>query len=592
MTFLKSLVVSAIALTATGALGATPDPATAGLPIAKTQAGNYLAALVASADRDAGSAAVYYSQSLKFDPLNAEIMGRAFAASLAAGEIDKAAALADKFVLRDPHNGLARLALAVRAFSQGQYGQARAQLAAGAANGRAKDLVSIMLTAWAYAGSKDERHALDALDQIGEKALGVFKDYHAGLIADALGDSKEAEARLKSAYMADQGTLRIVDAYARVLARHGDAEGAKKVYEAFAKTTPNHPMIEAALADLKAGKPLQPIARDAREGAAEALYGIGGAGRGEGDELAPLVYLRLALYLRPDHDLAAATIADLFEQYKQPEQEIAAYKLVPASSPMRESADIQAAIALDGLGRNDEATGLIRKLVDSKPNDLDAVMALADLQRSSKAYEAAIKSYDRALELVGPPTKANWALFYFRGICHERAKQWPLAEADFQKALELYPDQPLVLNYLGYSWIDQGTHYDEAFKMLQKAVDLKPDDGYIVDSLGWAHFKLGHYDQALDYMEKAVALKAADSTINDHLGDVYWRLGRKIEAHFQWNHARDMKPEPEDLPAILKKIADGLPDLPTPTPTPAVKAEAASAPAPTPAPSPTPSSGG
>jgi len=351
-------------------------------------------------------------------------------------------------------------------------------------------------------------------------------------------------------------------------------------------------MVEAALADLKAGKKLEPIVHDGREGAAEALYGIGGAGRGQGDELAPLIYLRLALFLRPDHDLAAATIADLFEQNKQPELEIAAYKLVPQNSPMRESADIQAAIALDALGRNAEATALMQKLVEAKPKDLDAIVALADLQRSAKSYPAAVVSYDKAIELVGAPTKANWPLFYFRGICHERAKQWPLAEADFKKALELYPDQPLVLNYLGYSWIDQGTHLDEAFKMLRKAVDLKGDDGYIVDSLGWAHFKLGHYDDALNYMEKAVSLKAADPTINDHLGDVYWRLGRTIEAHFQWNHARDMKPDPEDLPAILKKIEQGLPDLATPTPTPDVKAEATPVPNATPEPSPTPSSGG
>ena len=596
MTLLKSLARSGIALSAlvaaAGAFAATPDPATAGLPFAKSQSGNYLAALVASADRDAASAAAYYSETLKADPQNVEILGRAFASALAAGEIDKAFTLADKFVAHDPHNGLARLALAVRAFAQGQYGQVRTQTAASQVNPRGKDLVSIMLTAWAYAGSRDEKHALETLDEIGEKALSVFKDYHAGLIADVLGDSKEASARFGRAYAADQATLRIIDAYARVLARQGDTEGAKKVYEDFAKTTPNHPMVEAALADLKAGKKLEPIVHDAREGAAEALYGIGGAGRGEGDELAPLIYLRLALYLRPDHDLAAATIADLFEQNKQPELEIAAYKLVPKNSPMRESADIQVAIALDALGRNAEATALMQKLVDSKPKDIDAVVALADLQRSAKSYEAAIASYDRALALVGTPTKANWPLFYFRGICHERAKQWPLAEADFQKALELYPDQPLVLNYLGYSWVDQGTHLDEAFQMLRKAVDLKGDDGYIVDSLGWAHFKLGHYDDALEYMEKAVSLKAADPTINDHLGDVYWRLGRRTEAHFQWNHARDMKPDPEDLPAILKKIEEGLPDLPTPTPTPAVKAEATPAPNATPEPSPTPSSGG
>ena len=163
---------------------------------------------------------------------------------------------------------------------------------------------------------------------------------------------------------------------------------------------------------------------------------------------------------------------------------------------------------------------------------------------------------------MGTPDRSNWTLFYFRGICFERSKQWPKAEADFKKALELYPDQPLVLNYLGYSWVDQGINLDEAFKMLRRAVDLKPTDGYIVDSLGWAHFKLGHYQEATEELEKAIELKPADPVVNDHLGDAYWRVNRKIEAHFQWNHARDMEPEPEDLPAILEKIESGLPDEP------------------------------
>ena len=217
-------------------------------------------------------------------------------------------------------------------------------------------------------------------------------------------------------------------------------------------------------------------------------------------------------------------------------------------------------------------------LVKAKPNDVDAISALADLQRAAKNYVAAAGNYSKAIELSSPLTKANWTLLYFRGICYERTKNWPLAEADFKKALELYPDQPLVLNYLGYSWIDKGMHLDEAFAMLRKAVDLKPDDGYIVNSLGWAHFKLGHFDEALTQMEKAVDLKASDSTINDHLGDVYWRLGRTLDAHFQWNHARDYGPEPDDAPAILNKITNGLPPLapgatpsaaPSPTLTPA-----------------------
>ena len=488
-------------------------------------------------------------------------MGRAFASSLASGEVDQAAAIADKYVLRDPHNPLVRLALAARAVESGQYGVARAELNAGL-GGQPRDVTTLMLTAWAFAGAKDEKRALDTLDSVQDPALAVFKNFHAGLIADVLGDSKEAQSRLKSAYDADKTTLRIVDAYARTLARNGDVEGAKAIYQEFAKTTPDHPVINAALADIAAGKPLEPIVHDAKEGVAETLYGLGGAGRGQGDELAPLIYLRLALYLRPDHDLAAATIADLFEQNKQTKEEVAAYNLVPASSPMHESAQIQAAIAEDAIGQNAEATQAMEALVKAKPNDVDAISALGDLQRAAKNYEAAAANYSKAIDLSAPLTKANWTLLYFRGICNERLKNWPLAEADFKKALELYPDQPLVLNYLGYSWIDKGMHLDEAFAMLRKAVDLKPDDGYIVDSLGWAHFKLGHFDEALTQMEKAVDLTPWDSTINDHLGDVYWRVGRPVDAHFQWNHARDYGPDPEDKPAILDKIANGLPPLP------------------------------
>jgi Flp pilus assembly protein TadD len=177
--------------------------------------------------------------------------------------------------------------------------------------------------------------------------------------------------------------------------------------------------------------------------------------------------------------------------------------------------------------------------------------------------------------------RTNWTLVDFRGICFERSKQWPKAEADFKKALELYPDQPQVLNYLGYSWVDQGVNLDEAFKMLRRAVDLRPNDGYIVDSLGWAHYKLGHYQEATEALEKAIDLKPADPVVNDHLGDAYWRVNRRTEAHFQWNHARDMKPEPEDLPKILDKIEHGLPDEPS-----------AAAPAPAAAPSATQNGGG
>jgi tetratricopeptide (TPR) repeat protein len=533
------------------------------LEVGESQAGNYLAALVAGADRDTTAAATYFRETLRADPRNPELIDRAFAAALANGNMEDAFQLADRLLMRDPNNSLARLTAAVRAIADGQYAVARVQLAGGEA-GRAHDVTTTLLTAWSFAGLSDGKDALTTLDRIRDASFAVFRDYHAGLIADLTGNAPEALKRLKAAYDGEKNTLRLADAYARYLARHGDRDGAKQIYESFAQILPHHPIVEGALADLAAGHPLDPIIRNAKDGAAEVLYGLGGAGSRQGDELAALIYLRLALYLRPDHALAAVTVADLYEQLKQSQSAIDAYEMVPSASPMRASANIQAGLSLEALGRSAEATKRLQEIVAADPKDIDALSALGGLQRSAKNFADAAQTYDKAIALLDKPDRSNWTLFYFRAICFERTKQWPKAEADFKKALELFPDQPLVLNYLGYSWVDQGVNLDEAFKMLRRAVDLRPTDGYVVDSLGWANFKLGHYEEATRELEKAIELKPADPVVNDHLGDAYWRMGRKLDAHFQWNHARDMGPEPEDLPAILKKIDSGLPEEPQP----------------------------
>jgi len=527
--------------------------------IGDTQSGNYLAALIAGDDRDTTAAAMYFREALRADPHNPDLIERAFAASLANGNMSDAFELADRLLIRDPSNSLARLTEACRAFVEGQYAVARAQLAGGGA-GKAHDLTTTLLTAWTYAGTGDLRHALDTIDHISDASITVFRDYHAGLIAELLGNTPEATKRLKAAYEAEKNTLRLADAYARELDRHGDAKTAKQIYEDFQRVLPHHPLVDSALADLAAGKTLDPIAHDAKDGAAEVLYGLGAAGSRQGDELAALIYLRLAQLLKPDHALASVTIADIYLQLKQNQAAIDSYEKVPHDSPMRVGADIQAGLALDGMGRTNDAIKRLQELVAAHSTDVEALAALGSLQRAAKEFTLAAETYSKAIDLLAPPERSNWTLFYFRGICYERSKQWPKAEADFKKALELFPDQPLVLNYLGYSWVDQNINLDEAFKMLQRAVDLRPSDGYIVDSLGWAYFKLGHYDQAVTLLEKAIELKPADPVINDHLGDAYWRVGRKLDAHFQWNHSRDMGPEPDDLPRILKKIESGLPD--------------------------------
>jgi len=182
------------------------------------------------------------------------------------------------------------------------------------------------------------------------------------------------------------------------------------------------------------------------------------------------------------------------------------------------------------------------------------------VERERKKFAECAQTYTTGIDALPQEDKKSWVFYYFRGICYERSKQWPKSEADLKKALSMQPEQPLVLNYLGYSWIDQGINLDDGMAMIKKAVQQRPDDGYIVDSLGWAYYRIGNYEEAVKNLERAIELKPDDPTINDHLGDAYWRIGRSLEAQFQWAHARDLKPDPEELPKILAKIRDGLPD--------------------------------
>jgi tetratricopeptide (TPR) repeat protein len=354
--------------------------------------------------------------------------------------------------------------------------------------------------------------------------------------------------------------LGIVQAYGRYLSRNGGKDVALKVYQDFDKSLPNHPLIQEEMKRVSGGEKLPPLVASAQAGAAEALYGIGASiGRRGGEDLA-LIYLQLALYLQPSHAMALLSLADLYESLKKPDLAIKAYERVPLTSPLRRNAEIQLAIDLDALGRSDEAKKRLEHVIAEHPKDTEALLALGNVQRGRKEFAACADSYGKAIATVPVPEKSNWVMFYFRGICYERSHQWPSAEADMKKALELFPDQPLVLNYLGYSWIDQGVHLEEGMNMIRRAVEQRPDDGYIVDSLGWAYFRTGNYQEAVKNLERAVELKPDDPTINDHLGDAYWRVGRTLEAHFQWSHAKDLKPDPEDLPKIEAKLKNGLPE--------------------------------
>ena len=525
-------------------------------------AGNYLAARHAGIERDAASAAAYYLNVLKTDPHNADLLSHAFLSVLTDGDVDQAAKLADKLLQVDHNDRIARLVLGARALKQRQFGLARQDFAQ-SVHGPVTDLVAALLSAWATAGSGDVRGAVDEMDRLsGPDWYGIFKDLHAGMMLDLANRKKDAGKRYESAYKADSTALRTVQAYGRYLSRSGGKDAALKIYGEFDKALPDHPLIQQEEKQVADGGKLPPLVESPQAGAAEALYGIGASiGRRGGEDLA-LVYLQLALYLEPNHGMALMSLADLYETLKKPDLAIKIYERVPASSPLQRSAQIQSAIDLDALDKTDEAKKRLDHVVTEHPKDTEALMALGNIERGRKDFPGCANSYGKAIATIPEPKKSNWVMFYFRGICYERSDQWPSAEADMQKALQLFPDQPLVLNYLGYSWVDKGLHLDEGMDMIRKAVEQRPDDGYIVDSLGWAYFRTGNYDEAVKNLERAVLLKPDDPTINDHLGDAYWRVGRTLEAHFQWAQAKDFKPEPDELATLEKKLQDGLPPEP------------------------------
>jgi tetratricopeptide (TPR) repeat protein len=266
----------------------------------------------------------------------------------------------------------------------------------------------------------------------------------------------------------------------------------------------------------------------------------------------------LSVELKPEQDFAWLTISGIFEQFGVLPKAIAALNKVVPSSPLNWQARLRAAALEAQDDRLDQAIAKLRMLIVEKPERIDAALTLADLLRSKERYADAVTVYDTAISRLRKPEERHWQVFFGRAIVLERTKQWPKAEADMKRALELSPEQPYALNYLGYSWIDQGMHLEEGMKMLKRATELRPDDGAITDSVGWAYYRLGQFDKAVEWLERASEQKGDDATIVEHLGDAYWHVGRRREARFEWGRALNQKPDKDRIPILNDKAANGL----------------------------------
>lgn len=549
--------------------------------------GAYLAARIAEGDNDLDSAIAYYKQALAFDPSDTGLQQSLMLSLIAQGRFDESLVYADKLKEVPDVERFSRLALAVDSFHKKDFTKAQYWLKLSLESDLDR-LISGVMSGWAQQGAGEPADAMASIDKLqGPDWFGLFKSFHRALIADASGMPEKAEA-IYAATMQDTAAggaapetwMRNAQAYASFLARKGDKTKALSVLDQAETFSPGKLEIVALRDRIAKGDKIAPLVAGPSDGASEILLDLATAlNRGGGEPFVRL-YLQYALALKPDSDAALVQLAAVSEQLKDGEGAIALYRRIPAASPLKELSDLQLGLNLADLDRHEEAITHLKALVDAHPNDMRGYLALGGVYSSKEDFRSAATLYDKAVEALKTPTAANWNIFYQRGIAYERLKEWPKAEPNFRKALELFPDQPQVLNYLGYSWVDMNMNLKEGLAMIQKAVDLRPSDGYIVDSLGWAYFRLGRFDDAVREMERAVSLKPEDPVLNDHLGDAYWRVGRKLEATFQWNQARDLKPDPDVLAKLQQKLMKGLPPIESNTAqeTPKVKPEPVPAP--------------
>jgi tetratricopeptide (TPR) repeat protein len=521
--------------------------------------GAYLSGRFAAGEHNMADAARYYGESLENDPDDPTLLALTFFYATSAGDIDTAAKLAKRLTVATPDDRASRLVLAIAALKRRDYKEARAEIGK-SAKGPFSSLTVALVDAWAAAGEGDETAASSDLKSLrGQAAADALTAFHQALLFDYLGQTAAADTAYSEAMKTDGLSPRLVDAYGRYLERNGRSADAAALYNKAGGTSALAPVASTGLARIaKKDKP-DPLVRGPQDGVAEALFGIAASLTEDASADVSILYLRLALYLRPDLDLGNILLGDRMETLQKTEDAIEAYRKIDRDSPYYRLAAIQIASDEAKLDKVDDSIRDLKELAEAYPKDVEAWTALGDTYRAANRFSDAAAAYDGAIKALDTVEKKHWPLFYARAISEDRAHNWPAAEADLLQAIKLSPEEPQTLNYLGYSWVDQSRNIPEALKMLEKARSLKPYDGYIVDSVGWAYYRLGRYGDAAKTLEDAILLVPGDPTINDHYGDALWKVGRKLDARFQWNHALAFGPEADEKSLIEKKLqtADG-----------------------------------
>ena len=526
------------------------------LPARADFAGAYLAARSADMAGDYAQAREYLTRALAADPSNTGLLQGLATAYVGAGDVAGAVPVARRLVSLGGKAQVTQMVMLADMLAREDYAQVLKDYEGDAQ--LVGPLVDRLVQGWAHLGAGSMGQAEESFDGLAETpGLEAFGLYHKALALAMVGDLEGAEALFADESNGLMGTRRAIFAHVQVLSQLGRADEALAELDA-AFGTGSDPELDALRMALRGGPVPFDIVRTVKDGMAEVFHLMAVVLQGEAPDAQTLLHARMAAFLRPDHVDAVLLAASVLDRMGQGELALAAYGRIPPESPAYLVAASGKAQVLYRLDRKDESIAAQTDLVARYGQYLSVHMGLGDLLRREERHADAAAAYSRGIALIDTPAEQHWALFYSRGIAYERSKQWDKAEPDFRKALDLNPDQPQVLNYLGYSLLDMNRNIDEALAMIERAVEQRPDDGYIVDSLAWGLFLTGRYDEAVTHMERASLLMPVDPIDTDQLGDVDWAVGRKREAEYQRHRALSFDPEEKDAVRIRRKLEVGL----------------------------------
>lgn len=544
------------------ALSATGAAASAVQQAAPSASSQFLIARAAQEQGDWGLAAQYYRGAVAAVPDNPTLRQTAILALLMSGQFKEAVVLGGA-AETEPLLGFVRYAEALK----GEKYKAAADFLAPAASMPIGRELAAGLAAIALRQAGDKAGEQKQLAVLGANATqSPLRAYAEALIADMRGDGAAAITAYQHANSGSP-SVRISEGLISAALRKGDKAAANAAFAALKDAQRSNPLVEDLDPAHQSAKPA-PMVANPRDAAGEWLYSLAVISRQQSPELAE-VMVRLALDLRPDFPLASVLLGELVVDRGRPDLAVPVFKAAVdgalkqrgPESGLHRAAQLELADALYNSGSHKEGLDALVTLTEQRPNDAPLLLQLGNLERREKNDKAADAAYARAEAAFALTGHVPWRLYYLRAMARFNLGDWPGCEKDLLTAFDMESDDPYLLNFLGYSWIERGENLDRAKGMIEKAVSLKPDDGFITDSLGWAEFQLGSYADAVRHLEHAVTLEPVDSTINDHLGDAYWRVGRKTEARYQWERAAEEEKDADKAAAIRAKLTDGLKPL-------------------------------